>query len=54
MSFNVCSFATYIFFGEDDLLTCNNQQKNNTRAQCQISDNIFLTLMKQLISILKI
>ena len=44
----------YMFFGEDDLLACKNQQKtkqnnnnNNIRAHGKIIDNISLALMKQ-------
>ena len=41
-----------IFFREDDLLTCKNQQStkqniNNTRAHGKIIDNISLALLKQ-------
>ena len=34
-------------FREDDLLTSKNQQKNKTKAQDKIIDNISLALMKQ-------
>ena len=49
----VCGDYSYsVFFREDDLLTCKNQQKtkqniNNTRAQGKIIDDISIVLMKQ-------
>ena len=42
--------SIYIFFREDDLLTCKNKNKtknNNTRAQGTTIHNISLALMKQ-------